>query len=280
MLERIGPGASNAIPALIKATRRGDVLERRAPLDALAAIAPNDPRVRDILLKSLRDRRDDVRLFAAEALGTTRDSSRSVIDALEHTFHNDEAMEARLAAAGALLEIDPGLGPRLVAPLAELIELMEADDWQSPAWAARLLGRIGPDASSVVAALAGLLVHKYPNVRVAAAEALARVQPDRKTQSIELLRALLKHEQPSARLSAAKTLWRLSPEDATEIAAVATELLAARDIRPHAVRLLVEMGPAARSILPRLKQSLESGLNNREGRRAIWEAMEAIQEAK
>src|SRR5437667_1210440 len=118
LLERIGPAASNAIPALIKAARRGDVLERRAPLDALAAIAPNDPRVRDILLKSLRDRRDYVRWFAADALGTTRDSSRLVIVALEYTFDNDEEMDVRLAAARAMLDIDPELGLRLVAPLA------------------------------------------------------------------------------------------------------------------------------------------------------------------
>jgi len=282
LLEHIGPGASNAIPALIKAAGRGNDLERRAPLDALAAIAPHDPRVRDILLKSLRNRRDYVRWFAADALGTTRDSSRLVIVALEYTFDNDEEMDVRLAAARAMLDIDPELGLRLVAPLAELIDLMEPNNWQSPAWAARLLGRIGPSASSAVTTLTGLLDHKYPNVRVAAAEALAQVKPDRKTLSIELLRELLKHEGPSTRLAAATALWRLSLDDAPEIAAVAAELLATPiDIQPqYAARLLGEMGSEARSVLPRLKQALESGLLNRQSRRAIWEAMEAIQQVK
>src|SRR5207249_10888066 len=134
-----------------------------------------------------------------------------------------------------------------------------------------LLGRIGLEASSAVTALTGLLNNKYPTVRVAAAEALAQVKPDRNTQSVELLREFLKHEQPSTRLAAANALWRLSPEHAPEIATVATELLATPgDIQPqYAARLLVELRPAARSVLPSLKQALESGLINRQRRQAI-----------
>jgi len=278
LLERIGPGASDAIPALTKAARRGDALERRAPLDALAAIAPRDPRVRDTLLRSLRDRHYEVRWSAADALGIAKDSSRSVIDALEHTFNNDEVIEVRLAAARAMLDVDPGLGPGLVAPLGELLGMMEPDSGQSRT--ARLLGRIGPQASSADAALTGLLNHQHPNVRVAAAEALARVKPDRKAQSAALLRDLLQHGQPSTRMAAAKALWRLSPEDAQKIATVATELLSAqRDIQPEdAARLLGEMGPEARSALPRLQQVVESA-SNRATRRAAWQAIEAIRGA-
>ncbi len=277
LLERIGPGASNAIPALTKAARRGDALERRAPLDALAAIAPRNPRVRETLLRSLRDRHYEVRWAAADALGIAKDSSRSVIDALERTFNNDEVIDVRLAAAGAMLDIDPDLGSGLVVPLAELLRMMEPDSGQSPAWAARLLGRIGPQASSADAALTGLLNHKLPNVRVAAAEALVQIKPDRKAQSVALLRDLLQQEQPATRMAAVKALWRLSHEDAQKIATMAAELLDAERAE-DAARLLGEMGPDARSALPRLRQVVES-VSNRATRRAAWRAIEAIRGA-
>ena len=200
-----------------------------------------------------------------------------MIDALERTFNNDEVIDVRLAAAGAMLDIDPDLGSGLVVPLAELLRMMEPDSGQSPAWAARLLGRIGPQASSADAALTGLLNHKLPNVRVAAAEALVQIKPDRKAQSVALLRDLLQQEQPATRMAAVKALWRLSHEDAQKIATMAAELLDAERAE-DAARLLGEMGPDARSALPRLRQVVES-VSNRATRRAAWRAIEAIRGA-
>src|SRR5439155_3976790 len=83
-----------------------------------------------------------------------------------------ESMSVRVAAAEALLNIEPGHEP----VLPELIKWLKTGGVYSRVRSTELLGRMGPVAKEAVPALKTLLSNENPRVRAAAADALKKIE--------------------------------------------------------------------------------------------------------
>jgi HEAT repeat protein len=148
-LERLGPAAKAAVPALLEALRDREGVGH----DAAAALLVIDPDNRQgirLLVKDLAHRRTDVRYNAASVLGIFGAKGRAALPALVSTLQDPER-DVRLAAACSLHDIQPG-HPAAVRVLAAVV-LDGQDEKYLPilARAAKVIfgplvtGRVGPE---------------------------------------------------------------------------------------------------------------------------------------
>lgn len=184
------------------------------------------------LIKALRDRRREVRLEAAEALGEIGDGS--AVDALIETL-GDVREDVRRAAAHSLGELHD---PRAVSPLIaairskfvsgdraaealrelgeaaveQLISVLSDDDHAVRYYAARTLGELG-DARAVEPLIAATLQDRRWSVRREAATALGKLCDSRATSTLS---AALKDGDTYTQMKAAWALGRLSDPRAQE----------------------------------------------------------------
>jgi len=141
----LGPDARPATADLIDCLHDPTPGIRVATAKAIAQVATDDERASQALIKALDDRRLDVRIAAATALG-----------------HFPAQVGTVRALSGALA--DEYLGLRVAA--------------------AESLGRLGPKAQTAVPSLEKMLQDKYPTGRRAAAEALKCIQTDRPKSTV------------------------------------------------------------------------------------------------
>lgn len=124
-LERLGPAAKAAVPALLEALR-----DREASHDAAHALLVIDPDNRQavgLLVKDLGHRRTAVRYNAASVLGIFKAKARTALPALVATLH-DRERDVRLAAACSLHDIQPG-HPAAVPVLAAVVLDRQAEKY-------------------------------------------------------------------------------------------------------------------------------------------------------
>ena len=137
--------------------------------------------------------------------------------------------------------------------------------------AALALGQIGPAAKKAVPALRRALRHRHSDLRVAAAEALWRLEQDRSV--VPILVAAVRHR--DSRDDAIEVLGRIGPA-AEE--AVPDLIYALKDdsfyIRTLAARALGQVGPKARAAIPALKDTLYA--DDPDERRAAADALKQI----
>jgi HEAT repeat protein len=214
-LERIGPNANEAIPALLHAAVDVDATVRRAAVSALNHIDP-------AWWKSPR---------AAEAVS-------GLVQALGSQF-----AEVWQAASHLLGQIGQPAVPELIRALAP----NEKDTLQViVAWT---LGRMGPDAASAVPALTTALTSQFAHVRQAAAEALCEVGQAAEPAAPTLVLALADWH-PMVRRAAARSLSHV--EEAAELVVPALiQLLADRDdeVREASIEALAHIGPTTVPLL-------------------------------
>jgi len=242
-LGSIGPAAKKAIPALMKklADERGRA--GSLALDVAAALwqIDREPGAVKLLREHVADARDPA--TAAAALWRM-DRSEETIKALTELL-KAEKPEIVIIAAGVLGERAKEAVPLLAKMLAHtdaklrarsvvaLVQLgpegkgaMEAlrgavkDDNPLVAfWATVAVARLDPQPDAV-AAVAGYLDDRDPEIRRSAAEVLGRLGEAGKAGSVRLTGALTGPDE-SLRLSAAAALWQLTGEPAALNAAVA-----------------------------------------------------------
>jgi len=180
-LGRMGPGAKDAVPALVEALNdpHPHVAEAAgAALKKIAGTPPPAPEPPSVtlpesvepapvidLIDMLRHPDVTLRLIAAEALGETRSEGRQAVPILVEVFEDkDEAVSREAARAlgklGALAAI-----PSLAAALSDAPGLVRVS-------AAEALGKIGPRANVAIPALIAALKHADDGISGAAASAL------------------------------------------------------------------------------------------------------------
>lgn len=187
-------------------------------------------------------------------------------------------MKSRRNAAKALAEI----GPEARYAVPTLIALASEHRGYLDIYC-KALGRIGADAEEAVNLLESALRDENPRVRLAAADALTRILPQRSSNAVATLKSFQndasrvsfrgvdhrgatrldpdnetqKAEDRFCQLSSSVSLWRLGFGKVSPVAPIAEELGKRDSLYAESyVELLGDIGPEARPALPLLKQLL------------------------
>lgn len=177
MADKDAPARASAAKAMAEVA---PVLESKpewaAPAAAAAAKALDDP---DIA----------VALPAIAVVSQSGEAGKQALDPLKKQLQAKDA-ERRLAAAGAVFKLDPTAAGEAVAVATALIEdSNEAIRLQ----AVQMLARVGPPAKETAPQLLKIAAGKQDRkLRIAAAEAVLRVDPDETPQVSVVLVALIK----------------------------------------------------------------------------------------
>jgi HEAT repeat protein len=296
-LGQIGPPAKEAVPTLLQMAKETKGYNRSWLLGAVVAMDPQNPELVPVLLSVLKPdgktndgsqptsedrngRREEThgRYYAARLLGNLGPAAASALPALRQMMLEDEDLEPRLEAMEAILKIAPQQGADLVPVMIEALRWGESDSHRTPAIVARLLGQIGPRASSaVVPELVKLLDDKEVLARLTAAEALAKVSPEHKAECLATLHHLMEGNYGlSFRFRTIKGLWHVAPDD-PQIMPELIKLLLPNNEFPadEPLQLLGEMGPAAQTAVPQLRALLEG--HDWRLRRAAREVLERME---
>jgi len=314
-LGEIGPAARSAVGALTKSLTDSDTYVRAHSARAIGSIAVASDPVVDALARALTDREKYVRTVAAHALGAMGPKAKRAAPALLAAV-GDPNSETAYAACEALTRMGPAakeILPDLIqmagtnAPslaqdrfeyvlmtvvrlgghaVADLTTALKNRDTAIRVFAAKALGRIGPEAKTAGEALMAALDDRSSTVRGNAAMAIADVASDRGglgkrlvamlddkslfvawqaanalgtmgPETVELLVAKLRDPKPVARALAAEALGGIGTKPELAVGPL-SEAVGDKDlaVRTSAIRALERFGPAARPAAATLLKAL------------------------
>lgn len=236
-LGKLGPEASEALPALIKAL--GDP-DKQVWSNAVMAIANLGPAAKDAIPALLED------------LGSRKSRGG----------REREKRQGLVRSAYALTRIGPAAVPAL-------IETLSVDDSLARQGAAKALGGMGPAAGEAVPALCKNLGHSDAEVRREVVEALAQIG----SEAVAPLSDALGAQEPVQRESAALALAQLGIA-AKGAAAQLLQLLEAErepEVRAAALSAVSKVGLEAERVVPLLIAGLKS--DNEAVRHAATDAL-------
>ncbi|HXX92326.1 MAG TPA: HEAT repeat domain-containing protein, partial [Planctomycetota bacterium] len=227
---------------------------RYAAVRALGAIVPEAKGVVEGLAQALGDPDWFVRFTAAQSLERFGPRAKGAEPALIQALHPSDAIKdfrpIRCGAAlVALARIDPQAREieGAVAMVVEKLLDYDADDSDgSRVVGAQMLGDCGPLARSAVPALEKRLKDRQEDVRLAAAEALLKIAPDRSPETaLGVLSGELKNREVLVRILAAEALGRLGTRARSSEAALESAL---KDPEPEVRQAVAQ---ALKKISPR-----------------------------
>ncbi len=259
-LSAIGPGAKEAMPAVVAALADRDLEVRKLAFGALDKMRPATV---PALAEGLKDER--VRYDALELLGRIGPGAKAAVSAVAETL-KDKSDPVRYQAAITLGKIGPEAKAAVPAlALALLDEARRVDEPFGKGYVLRdftavALGQIGPDAKAAVPALIEVVLwrdfpylmlgwhRRIEEFRAPAAEALKKIDPAAGKALVPAMIKLLKDKDESIRVRAAAGLAHLGPD---AIAAVPGLIEALKDknvyVREHAAEALSNIQtPAAK----------------------------------
>lgn len=252
-LGQIGPAAKAAVSKIVQALQ-GDKIEgvRFAAAYALGQIGVKDDRAITALKGAMKSDQPFLQVIGAWALvRLDRDDEAIVAEATKRILAGLQAddVNARRAAARALAEINPP--PEEVAPV--LVKAIHDADPTVIANAVDALASLGP---KIVPRLIGALNNK--DLRLHAARVLGRIGPDAK-EAVPALAAALDDAEGEYRREVQFSLGAIGPAAAPAVPALIESLESDDDqIRNSAVYALGKIGPAAKTSAPALTKLLSS----------------------
>ena len=254
-LEKLGPGAKPALPALILAVGDSDKQVWANALAAIAAIGPDAAEAIPQLVDSFDSRKgSDYRqrdksqklMRAAHALACIGDAARpALIEALKA---NDTGL--RLGAAKALGE----MGERSGEAIPALIENLGHSDEDLRSEVIETLGLIGKNA---VAPLVKSLSWPDPKLRAGSARALAAIGVSAAAAGPEILAHLAAEKERDVRLALLGALPRIGlPQEKISAPLVQAFRDGDEQLRSVALNGLLLIRPAEKSVVPAIAAML------------------------
>ncbi len=277
-LVAVGPAA---IPALTRALHESDDNIRSNAVYALgefgSAAKDSMPELRALFAKELAEGRADIANTWAEIGSGARSAVPLLVESLR-----DRSLELRFAAARALWQIE-GRPERVVPTLIAIVESKETVEKaadrsdsraESPrsiyaAYAAKLLGKIGPEAREAVAALMEAMKARDNVLCDCSIEALGEIGPDAKQAIPAIVERLGDHREAKALgephhwtyagtwhvgITAWSALGKMGPDAAVGLIPALNHQ--DKEVRQQAALALKELGPLALPALDALVASL------------------------
>ncbi len=244
-LAEIGPGAAEAVPALLEWLDDKDPTLRWQAVFALGKVGPAAAKAVPKLMEVLRDPKRPERGEAPVSLGKIGDAA---LPSLVEGLKDKDVMVRQACITGLTV-----MGPDAKEAAPALAEALATPALQY--WAAKALERIGPPAKEAVPPLINVVKDRNSQGRTPAILALAAIGPDAK-EAAPVLVALLGEPQDfrdpgyNERSDACmKALARIGEPAVPGL----LDLLKRKDNRRYlAVRVLTQLGPAARDAAPAL----------------------------
>lgn len=169
-LQKLGPKAKKAMPALIEAAKDSDPFLRRLAIEALGSIGKNTTQTHEVLTSSLRDPDVDVRRAAVVALGKLKYFPSSAFPALSKLLGDEDRLIRELT-----MSTFEEMGTQV---RGTLLRILKDPDPAIRRSAALIIGRTFDEGSDVVIrALKEAINDEDVEVRRLAEEALNRIQP-------------------------------------------------------------------------------------------------------
>lgn len=269
-LSRIRTGIEGAIPKLVRVALEGEDPDRGTAIRTLGDMGPDAADTLPMLIDALGDETLYIRKEAADAIAQIGATPDAIPPLMENLIHDDWGVRQQTALAlGAAGHIAEDSLPILINALGDdqpqvrevvvdvipevgtwpgdvdlIIPLLKDEDKWVRAGAARVLGRIGPDAGSAVDALIGLLDDEEYRVSEAAAYALGKIGPEAKAAIPKLIEMLGSNDHIT-RSDAIEPLGMFGP-DAREAVPMLIEMLGDEEnYSPgfYTVRALGAIGP-------------------------------------
>jgi HEAT repeat protein len=226
-----------AIAALRAALEDPTPNVRQQAAEALGEIRAEEKDVEADLLRATKDDHADVAVAAATALA--RLGKDSALPALMRSFQGEQAKAADRAGE-TLIE----MGSRSSGIVPQLLPALKGEEGET-ARARHVLLRLGPIA--VPALCAALRDNHDAAIRSAAAEVLGELGPVADQAAQPLLRAL-KDPDSGVALAAARALAEVEPEQGEP----AVPVLVRSVNEPASLKALASLGPRARKAIPEL----------------------------
>jgi HEAT repeat protein len=240
----VGKAAMPALEPLIATAFDKEPQVRRLALQALRAIEPPADVALPVWLKTLESSEPEVAATAVQAIA---EQGAKAVPKIR------ELLKVKAAAYWACLIIAE-MGPEAAEAVPELTEAVKHESPEVRLEALLALGEIGKKSEPATAAILQVLAEdKFPHVRVAAAYAIASIQP----ANAEAKKALEAAQQDKDFLLQLMSSWALTKLDAgnKEYATKAVDLAIAalgssdESIRSAGARVLTEMPPTDRPIV-------------------------------
>lgn len=250
VISEIGPGAKEAVPALLKLLDSENQGLQREAIMALAAIGPAAEPAVDKLSAFADCAVNEVP--AIYALGSIGKVPGDVKTKLVEKAEGDDAV-VKTVSAWALAKLHPGDKRFARRAVKLLVAALESEDPNARVAAAKALETLNADPEIVRPIMLEALEKADEETTVAMLDAMVTLGP----QIVPQLVAALKHEK--ARHFVCYVLGELGPDAAPATEALAGLLADANEkTQAEAAFALAEIGPDASAAVPSLQKALES----------------------
>lgn len=258
-LNKLGPSAKAALPALIEALDDPDKQVWSLAVGTIATIGPEAKAAIPALIEAMdtremkgRRERDRVQTIMRSAYALSRIGDAAIAELISALESKDSG-----ARAGAVRALG-GMGPAAKRAIPGLTANMGHAEGFVRREVVEAFGKIGPVA---VPALLRVIVGSGPVDRTTAALALGQIGTPANSAEAALLKALEKESDPYARAAILSVLPRIGA-DARTIVPVLTSALRSDDVivRGGAMTALLLVKPADEAVVPALREVLVKGL--------------------
>jgi HEAT repeat protein len=256
-LVRIGPPAKAAVPLLKECFADPNLdIALEAALGVLGIDPTDSAEATPVLTRGLTASDQDA-YRSAGALGRIGPSARTAIPALLLKLEAIN-LDVRIAAANAVVKIEPGLAGKATDALIGVLRMEEFENVMLHGDVGSVLARIGPDARAALPILLDLLVKDPGPYTADLALAAVMIDPEGGASALRWIGDRLPRDNGNDAYSLAERVPLLGPRAAPLLPDLLRMLKATTPaFRQNAVEALKAIGPNARDALPQLKEAAQ-----------------------